>query len=61
MAKEKKLPDDCFQHDDKVYKVVLHAVIIPEIGHRTKAEILFDEEAQKALVAIGSSAVEEQA
>lgn len=62
MAKKdtKQIPDDCFEHEGKVYKVVLHAVIVPELGRRTAAEILFDKDAQKALVEIGSSAVQEQ-
>ncbi|RYZ56727.1 MAG: hypothetical protein EOO14_11925 [Chitinophagaceae bacterium] len=60
MAKEKKqVSEDVFELDGKQYKVVLHAVIIPEMGVRTKAEILFDEAAQKYLVEVGSSAVQE--
>lgn len=56
MAKSQKntvLPADTFSVDGKVYKVLLHAVNIPDIGMRTAAEILVDEEAQKKLVEIG--------
>ena len=63
MAKEKNVPApaDSFELDGKTYKVVLEAIIIPGIGLRSKGEILVDEEAQKALVAIESGAIQEQA
>lgn len=61
MAKEesKQVPDNGFQYQDKIYKVVIHAVIIPDLGKRTAAEITVDEEAQKYLVESGSTAVVE--
>lgn len=58
-APKKQLPDSYFELEGKTYEVVLHAVIIPEIGKRTAAEIVFDEAAQKYLVEAGSSAVKE--
>jgi hypothetical protein len=58
-ADEKQVPDNGFQYQDKIYKVVLHAVIIPDLGKRTAAEISVDEEAQKYLVENKSTAIEE--
>lgn len=66
MAKAKKgatqpAAENQFSYDGKTYNVVMHAVIIPDLGHRTAAEICVDEEAQKYLVEEKSAAIEEVA
>lgn len=56
MAKSQKntvLSADTFSVEGKVYKMLLHSVNIPDVGIRTAAEVLIDEEAQKKLVEIG--------
>jgi hypothetical protein len=58
-AAKTKIPDNGFQYQDKIYAVVIHAVIIPELGRRTAAEITVDEEAQKYLVEEKSAAIVE--
>jgi hypothetical protein len=56
---QKQIPDDCFEYQGKVYKINVHAAIIPGLGRRTKGEISIDAEAQKYLVEEKSSIIQE--
>lgn len=47
----KVVSDKTFEHEGKVYKVLLPKMNIPEVGIRTALEVCADPEAQAALIA----------
>ncbi|MDR6565465.1 hypothetical protein [Chitinophaga ginsengisegetis] len=53
-----KIPDNpIFKLDKSKYQILVPACHIPGIGYRTAEDILMDEEAQRALIEMGSFAV----
>ncbi|SKD10098.1 hypothetical protein SAMN05660461_5998 [Chitinophaga ginsengisegetis] len=53
-----KLPDDpTFKLNKTKYQILVPSCHIPGIGYRTAEDILMDEEAQKALIDVGSMTV----